>query len=182
MIRHGEHRRMVPDDICGGGCRRAKPQGRPREGISQGDGGRSGRSGIVWQAEKRRRTRVRHVIATGSRDRVRSIRPEIGESSMHHVRLKALAIAIAMAAASSVCAGTAHTTSSALFTTVRHATTLHTGDRVVGPLHVAVSLKLRNKAQLDAFIANPHHPNLTSAQFNALYAPTQAQAQQVADF
>src|SRR6185437_3901648 len=95
-------------------------------------------SGIVWQAEKRRSTRVRHVIATGSRDRVRSVRPEIGESSMHHVRLKALAIA--MAAASSVCAGTAHTTSSALFTTVRHATTLHTGDRVVGPLEVAQSM------------------------------------------
>ena len=108
---------------------------------------------------------------------------------MHHVRLKALAAAIAMAAASSVYAGTtAHTASSAQFATVRHATKLHTGDRVVGPLevaqpmHVAVSLKLRNKAQLDAFIANPHHPNLTPAQFNALYAPTQAQAQQVADF
>ena len=107
---------------------------------------------------------------------------------MHHVRLKALAAAIAMAAASSVCAGTAHTTSTAQFATVRHATKLHTGDRVVGALevaqsiHVAVSLNLRNKAQLDAFIANPHHPNLTSAQFNALYAPTQAQAQQVADF
>jgi pseudomonalisin/xanthomonalisin len=108
---------------------------------------------------------------------------------MQHVRLKALAAAIALAAASSVCASTtAGTASSALFTTVRHATTLHAGDRVVGPLdvaqslHVAVSLNLRNKAQLDAFVANPHHPNLTPAQFNAMYAPTQAQAEQVADF
>ncbi|MEW9624645.1 protease pro-enzyme activation domain-containing protein [Rhodanobacter geophilus] len=107
---------------------------------------------------------------------------------MQHVRLKALAAAIALAAASSVCATSASTTSNALFTTVRHATKLHTGDRVVGPLdvaqsmHIAVSLNLRNKAQLDAFVANPHHPNLTPAQFNAMYAPTQAQAQQVADF
>ena len=108
---------------------------------------------------------------------------------MQHVRLKALAAAIALAAASSVCAATsASTTSSALFTTVRHATALHAGDRVVGPLdvaqpmHISVSLNLRNKAQLDAFVANPHHPNLTPAQFNAMYAPTQAQAQQVADF
>ena len=107
---------------------------------------------------------------------------------MNHVRLKALAAAIAMAAASSVCATPVSTTSTALFTTVRHATTLVAGDRVVGPLdvahpmRVAVSLKLRNKAQLDAFVANPHHPNLTPAQFNELYAPTQAQAQQVADF
>ncbi|MBD8872729.1 protease pro-enzyme activation domain-containing protein [Rhodanobacter sp. DHB23] len=106
---------------------------------------------------------------------------------MHHVRLKALAAAIALAAASSsVCATGAVGT--AQFASIRHATTLQTGDRVVGaldiahPMRVAVSLKLRNKAQLDAFVANPHHPNLTPAQFNELYAPTQEQAQQVADY
>lgn len=107
---------------------------------------------------------------------------------MHHVRLKALAAAIALAAASSVCATPASTASAAQFSVVRHATRLHTGDRVMGALdvahsmHVAVSLKLRNKAQLDAFVANPHHPNLTPAQFNAMYAPTAAQAQQVANY
>lgn len=106
---------------------------------------------------------------------------------MHHVRLKALAAAIALAAASStVCATGAAST--AQFASIRHATTLQAGDRVVGaldvahPMRVAVSLKLRNKAQLDAFVANPHHPNLTTAQFNELYAPTQEQAQQVADY
>ncbi|MBD8897765.1 protease pro-enzyme activation domain-containing protein [Rhodanobacter sp. DHG33] len=106
---------------------------------------------------------------------------------MHHVRLKALAAAIAMAAASSsVCATGA--VGAAQFASIRHATTLRAGDKVVGaldvahPMRVAVSLNLRNKAQLDAFVANPHHPNLTPAQFNAMYAPTQEQAQQVADF
>ncbi|MBD8881848.1 MULTISPECIES: protease pro-enzyme activation domain-containing protein [Rhodanobacter] len=106
---------------------------------------------------------------------------------MHHVRLKALAAAIALAAASSsVCATGA--VSTAQFASIRHATTLQAGDKVVGaldvahPMRVAVSLKLRNKAQLDAFVANPHHPNLTPAQFNAMYAPTQEQAQQVADY
>lgn len=107
---------------------------------------------------------------------------------MHHVRLKALAAAIAMAAASTVCTATAGTANGALFSILRHATALHAGDRIVGPLdvahamHIAVSLQLRNKAQLDAFVANPHHPNLTPAQFNAMYAPTQEQAQQVADY
>ncbi|BFI97333.1 MAG: hypothetical protein RSP_28430 [Rhodanobacter sp.] len=107
---------------------------------------------------------------------------------MHHVRLKVLAAAIALAATSSVCATSASTASAAQFAVVRHATTLHTGDRVVGALdaahsmHVAVSLKLRNKAQLDAFVADPHHPNLTPAQFNAMYAPTAEQAEQVANY
>ena len=107
---------------------------------------------------------------------------------MHHVRLKTLVAAMALAGASAVSAVPAHTTSNALFATVRHATALRTGDRVMGmleathPMNIAVSLKLRNKAQLDAFVANPHHPNLTPAQFNALYAPTPAQAQQVVDF
>lgn len=106
---------------------------------------------------------------------------------MHHVRLKTLAAAIALAAAaSSVCA--TGVVATAQFASIRHATTLQAGDRVVGaldvahPMRVAVSLKLRNKAQLDAFVANSHHPNLTPAQFNELYAPTKEQAQQVADY
>jgi subtilase family serine protease len=107
---------------------------------------------------------------------------------MHHVRLKTLAAAIAMAATASVFAAPVHTGGVAAYATVHHATALRAGDRVMGmletthPLQVGMSLKLRNKAQLDAFVANPHHPNLTPAQFNAMYAPTQAQAQQVAAF
>lgn len=106
----------------------------------------------------------------------------------NHFRLKLLAAAISMAGAATVCAAAPASQSVNSFATVRHATQLRAGDQVVGVLsqsqqmHVAVSLKLRNKAQLDAFIANPHHANLTPAQFNALYAPTKAQAQAVANF
>ncbi|MBB6248407.1 PKD domain-containing protein [Rhodanobacter sp. A1T4] len=104
-------------------------------------------------------------------------------------RLKLLAAAISMTMAASVSAAPAsNAVASPLFATVRHATQLDTGDQVTGllsqaqPMRVAVSLKLRNKAQLDAFIADPHHSNLTSAQFAETYAPTQAQAQAVADY
>jgi len=68
-----------------------------------------------------------------------------------------------------------------------HATRLAHGDVVTGPLalshpmHILVSLKLRNEAQLQAFNAKPHAA-LTPAQFTAMYSPTQAQAQAVADF
>jgi pseudomonalisin/xanthomonalisin len=105
-------------------------------------------------------------------------------------RVKALTAAIGMAAAAALFAAPAisATTNDVSFHVVHHATRLHTGDKVLGalsqsqPMNVAVSLKLRNKAQLDAFVANPHHKNLTPAQFRAMYAPTQAQAQAVADF
>ena len=72
-------------------------------------------------------------------------------------------------------------------TAVTHATLLAHGDSVVGalalshPMHVLVSLKLRNQAQLQAFNAKPHQA-LTPAQFTATYSPTQAQAQAVANF
>ena len=78
-------------------------------------------------------------------------------------------------------------TSSALVA-LHPAVTLRNGDQVVGPLafsqplHVVVTLKLRNEAQLDQYIAKPGFKPLTSAQFNAQYAPTAAQAQQVADY
>lgn len=108
----------------------------------------------------------------------------------NHFRLKTLAAAVGMAAAATLCAAPTSgvAANNVSLHTVRHATKLHTGDKVLGlldqskPLNVAVSLKLRNKAQLDAFVANPHHPNLTPAQFRAQYAPTQAQAQAVANF
>ncbi|WP_083338914.1 S53 family peptidase [Chromobacterium sphagni] len=50
-------------------------------------------------------------------------------------------------------------------------------------VHVAVTLKVRNKAQLDALTSNllagTSHKTLSHAEFMAQYAPTQAQVQQV---
>ncbi|WP_236250732.1 protease pro-enzyme activation domain-containing protein [Chromobacterium phragmitis] len=50
-------------------------------------------------------------------------------------------------------------------------------------VHVAVTLKVRNKAQLDALtgslMAGTSHKTLSHAEFMAQYAPTQAQAQKV---
>ncbi|HUA81857.1 MAG TPA: protease pro-enzyme activation domain-containing protein, partial [Dyella sp.] len=68
------------------------------------------------------------------------------------------------------------------------ATSLRSGDQVVGPLtfshpmHVVVTLKLRHEQQLDKYIAKPGFKPLTAAQFNAQYAPTAEQAQAVADY
>lgn len=74
------------------------------------------------------------------------------------------------------------------FITLRPATTLNTGDSITGPLptsqlmHIVVALKLNNEAQLQAFLADPGHAELTPAQFTALYSSTAAQAQAVADY
>ncbi|MGC0153772.1 S53 family peptidase [Chromobacterium vaccinii] len=59
-----------------------------------------------------------------------------------------------------------------------------TGELAAGQsVHVAVTLKLRNKAQLDALtgslLAGTSHKTLSHAEFMAQYAPTQAQAQKV---
>jgi len=68
------------------------------------------------------------------------------------------------------------------------AATLAHGDKVVGllnvsqPMHVVVTLKLRNEQQLDQYIAEPGFRPLTSGQFQILYAPTKEQAQAVADY
>ena len=96
-------------------------------------------------------------------------------------RMKALVVALGLAVAA---VGTAATVTAPA---VMHATRLAHGDVVTGPLalshpmHILVSLKLRNEAQLQAFNAKPHAA-LTPAQFTAMYSPTQAQAQAVADF
>ena len=82
------------------------------------------------------------------------------------------------------------------FVTVARPTELHQGDMVTGalpmtvPIHVEVALKLRNKDTLDAFIATNASNQaqrlpaqlMTSAQVLANHAPTQAQAQAVADY
>jgi len=49
-------------------------------------------------------------------------------------------------------------------------------------MHVVMSLKLRNQAQLQNYLKTPGHKPLTPAQFAALYSPTAAQAQAVADY
>ncbi|HVC37277.1 MAG TPA: S53 family peptidase [Gammaproteobacteria bacterium] len=77
---------------------------------------------------------------------------------------------------------------SSSFITLRPATVLNTGDTISGPLptsqpmHIVVALKLNNEPQLQAFIADPGHAELTPAQFTAQYSPTIAQAQAVADY
>ena len=74
------------------------------------------------------------------------------------------------------------------YATVKNATRLSTKDTVTGaleithPIHVEITLKLRNEAQLDKFLAQPGHPVLSSGQFLAQYSPTQAQAQAAANF
>ena len=96
-------------------------------------------------------------------------------------RLKGLVVGLGLAVGSLACAATP-----AGSRIVAHAAVLHTGDAVAGPMslaapmRVSISLQLRNEAQLQAFIANPNHPNLTPAQFTAQYGPSEADANAVA--
>ncbi len=71
---------------------------------------------------------------------------------------------------------------------MKNAPRLSSKDTVTGalelthPIQVVVTLKLRNEAQLDAFLATPGHGVLNSEQFMAQYSPTRVQAQAVANF
>ena len=110
-------------------------------------------------------------------------------------RIKTLIVALGLTAMSSMSAiaqpiadnADAAVASTALVS-LHPAVSLRQGDKIVGPLttsqpmHVVVTLKLRNEQQLDKYIAKPGFKPLTSDQFNALYAPTQEQAQAVADY
>lgn len=104
-----------------------------------------------------------------------------------HFRLKLLAAAIGMAAATSIYAAPETNTVSS-FATVHPAAQLNNGDKVVGllsvsqPMHVVVTLKLRNEQELDQYLAKAGFKPLTSAQFNAKYAPSAEQAQSVANY
>ena len=73
------------------------------------------------------------------------------------------------------------------------ATILHQGDTVIGalavtqPMHIVISLKLRNQAQLKSFLAKAQQPGtpvaqrtMSSTDFAAQFAPTSEQAQAVA--
>jgi len=115
-----------------------------------------------------------------------------------HFRLKLLTAAIGMVAAASVCAAPAsNAVASKAFATLtnQHVNPLTNGDVSTGPLafsqpmHIVVSLNLRNQAQLDSFVANASKSStpvaqriMTPDQFLAQHAPTQAQAQAVADY
>jgi subtilase family serine protease len=118
---------------------------------------------------------------------------------MHnHFRLKLLAAAISMAAVTSVGAipASSNVTSNAFVAlNTQQINPLRNGDVAIGPLafsqpmHIVVSLKLRNKAQLDSFVAKAEQPgtptaqrSMSPAQFAAQYSPTQAQAQAVANY
>jgi hypothetical protein len=78
--------------------------------------------------------------------------------------------------------------SNAAMVALHPAVTLEKGDKAVGaldfsqPMHVVVTLKLRNEQQLDQYVAKPGFRPLTSGQFQMLYAPTKDQAQAVADY
>lgn len=111
-------------------------------------------------------------------------------------RLKTLFVALGLVAINTVYveakplpdAGNIASAASAAMVPLHPAVNLRSGDQVLGPLafshpmHVVVTLKLRNEQQLDSYIAKPGFKPLTSEQFNAQYAPTAEQAQAVADY
>ncbi|MBS0213880.1 MAG: xanthorhodopsin, partial [Proteobacteria bacterium] len=102
---------------------------------------------------------------------------------MTKIRKSTLALAVVTAC----CAiGTASAANSLM--TVAHPTYTRQGDALMGTLaqtqqiHFNVALQMRDRAGLDAFIAGmkTHHTApMTTAQFMALHAPTQAQVNQV---
>ena len=114
----------------------------------------------------------------------------------NHFRLKLLVASIALAAtASGYATPTSNVSNAFIALATQNVNTLRNGDVSTGPLafsqpmHIVVSLKLRNKAQLDSFVAKAEQPgtaaadrSMTPAQFAAQYSPTQAQAQAVADY
>ncbi|TAN07459.1 MAG: peptidase S53 [Rhodanobacteraceae bacterium] len=124
-------------------------------------------------------TRSQHVAVFTS---------NLQESLMsNHVRLKALVAAVGLAVGAT---GLAASPSMPLThaSVIKQATQLRAGDTVIGPMaltksmRVTLSLHWRNAAQLQAFIANPHHPNLTHAEFVVEYAPSANQVDQVEAF
>jgi len=124
---------------------------------------------------------------------------KVTNPSTHRTRASRSRHAFTLAIVTALCAGSicaAAQAASSSVVSVAHATRLDSGDAVVGALptnqriHIEVALKLRNKAALDQFVANigksaaqHQRPQLmSSAQFLADHAPTQAQAQKVVDY
>ena len=106
-------------------------------------------------------------------------------STLRPTSLTTLALAIALVLSSTGTTALAASVDSGMATVAR-ATTLRPGDAISGPLshaqpvHIVIALKLRNEDQLDSLIAA--RKALTSEQFASLHAPTQSQAQAVADY
>jgi subtilase family serine protease len=102
----------------------------------------------------------------------------------NRLRIKLLIAAMSLATASSW----AEPANNATMVNLHHATLLRQGDKVTGllassqPMHVVVALKPRNQDQLDAYMAVPGFKPLTPEQYDARYAPTEAQAAAVADY
>lgn len=105
-------------------------------------------------------------------------------------RLKTLTIAMGMAMG--VSASASPVSNNMVTTSAQHVPTLYKGEVVSGalamsqPMHIVVSLKLRNQTQLQSFVQSMQSSSapqpMTSEQFTAQHAPTQAQAQEVADY
>jgi len=114
--------------------------------------------------------------------------------SQNVLRRSALSLAAAVAFGSIAWAGSINAQmASGVVATQTHATQLRAGDVINGmvpftqPLHIEVSLKLRNTAALDRFIQTAAQPGtaqrtMAPDQFLANHAPTQQDAQAVADF
>jgi hypothetical protein len=108
----------------------------------------------------------------------------------------ALAAAVVLAIGASATAASARTVDATAFAKVGEATALRAGDSLNGmvpftqPVHVQIALKMRNRDQLDAFIATAPvaeqttgvRPELSSAKFMTDHAPTGDQVQAVVDF
>jgi len=117
-------------------------------------------------------------------------------SSRNVSRHAALAAAIAFGViAAAANAGSDSTGQANQAVALASATALSPGDVIDGmlpftqPMHVEVALKLRNRAALDSFVQSAAHANalgarttMTPERFAADHAPTEAQAQAVADF
>jgi subtilase family serine protease len=84
-------------------------------------------------------------------------------------------------------AGAAAPAAAAQFSVLTRATTLNRGDVVNSavslskPVHVTVTLKLRDEAGMKTFLSQPSHGVMSHAQLQS-HLPTQAQAQAVADY
>ncbi|HTA66545.1 MAG TPA: protease pro-enzyme activation domain-containing protein, partial [Xanthomonadaceae bacterium] len=111
---------------------------------------------------------------------------------MNSTSLRKTSLALAIVAA--VCTGSAMaSTSTASTVAIAQPTTLHHGDAVLGALpatqamHVAVALKIRDRAGLDAFLKSASKDPLGVKPMShdaimANHAPTQVQAQTVANY
>jgi subtilase family serine protease len=114
-----------------------------------------------------------------SRFRTKAMLVALGLVSMNAVYVEAKPLPTADDAVSAA---------SSAMVAIHPAVSLRSDDKVVGalafshPMHIVVTLKLRNEQQLDQYMSKPGFKPLTSDEFNATYAPTAQQAQAVADY